>query len=154
MLRRAAIAAACIAAGAGWRPRYRCSTWRAWIDSIAKSKRIELERLQKQLEDNRTVVNIRQVPIEAQIIGRAMASATPAYPRKGPSALLATAATLILGLALIVTRALMVPPAVEAPRTAGAPSLPVASLDVAPPASHRSLRQPKRPRSPQGRGSG
>ena len=77
------------------------------LESVAKSKRIELERLQKQLEDNRTVVNIRQVPIEAQIIARALPSATPTSPRKGPSTLLATAASLILGLAFVITKALV-----------------------------------------------
>lgn len=84
------------------------------LESLAKSKRTELERLQKQLEDNRTVINIRQVPIEAQIIARAMASSTPTYPRKGPSTMLAMAATLILGLAFVVTKALVAPPALAA----------------------------------------
>jgi uncharacterized protein involved in exopolysaccharide biosynthesis len=80
------------------------------LESLARSKRTELERLQKQLEDNRTVVNIRQVPIEAQIISRALPSATPTSPRKGPSALLASAAALILGLAFVVTKALVSAP--------------------------------------------
>ena len=80
------------------------------LESLARSKRTELERLQKQLEDNRTVVNIRQVPIEAQIISRALPSATPTSPRKGPSTILATAATMILGLAFVITKALVSAP--------------------------------------------
>ena len=80
------------------------------LESLARSKRTELERLQKQLEDNRTVVNIRQVPIEAQIISRALPSATPTAPRKGPSTVLASAATLILGLAFVITKALVSAP--------------------------------------------
>ena len=84
------------------------------LESVAKSKRTELDRLQKQLEDNRTVVNIRQVPIEAQIIGRAIVSNTPTFPRKGPSTILAFAATLILGLAFVVTKALVSPPQMQA----------------------------------------
>lgn len=79
------------------------------LESTAKSKRSELERLQKQLEDNRTVVNIRQVPIEAQIVSAAYPSSVPTYPRKGPSTMLAMVASLILGLAFIITRALVAP---------------------------------------------
>jgi succinoglycan biosynthesis transport protein ExoP len=118
------------------------------FDSIARSKRTELERLQKQLEDNRTVVNIRQVPIEAQVISRALPSSTPTSPRKGPSAILASAATFILGLALIVTRALVSTPAIvvappatttvpagpsPGPRGGGAPEPGFAPLRVASP---------------------
>jgi succinoglycan biosynthesis transport protein ExoP len=77
------------------------------LESVARSKRTELDRLQKQLEDNRTVVNIRQVPIEAQIISRAMVSNTPVFPRKAPVAALAAAATLILGFAFVITKALV-----------------------------------------------
>lgn len=80
------------------------------LESVARSKRTELERLQKQLEDNRTVVNIRQVPIEAQIISRAMPSALPTSPRKGSSSMLAFAATFILGLAFVITKALITTP--------------------------------------------
>ena len=53
------------------------------LDSIAKSKRVELERLQKQLEDNRTVVNTRQVPVEAQLISRARPNSTSAAVAAG-----------------------------------------------------------------------
>ena len=89
------------------------------LESLARSKRTELERLQKQLEDNRTVANIRQVPIEAQIISRALPSATPTAPRKGPSTILASAATLILGLAFVITKALVSAPVqIAHPQTA------------------------------------
>lgn len=77
------------------------------LESLARAKRTELDRLQKQLEDNRTVVNIRQVPIEAQIISRAMVSNTPVFPRKGPVSALTAAATLILGFAFVITKALV-----------------------------------------------
>lgn len=99
------------------------------LESVARSKRTELERLQKQLEDNRTVANIRQVPIEAQIISRALPSATPTAPRKGPSTILASAATLILGLAFVITKALVSAP-MHTPyhQPATAPAAPVARL--------------------------
>ena len=84
------------------------------LESYAKSKRTELDRLQRQLEDNRTVVNIRQVPIEAQFISRALVSSVPTFPRKGPATLLSAAATLILGLAFVITRALVAPASMSA----------------------------------------
>ncbi len=77
------------------------------FESLARSKRTELERLQKQLEDNRTVVNIKQVPIEASLVARAIPSSTAIAPKKTASAGLASAATLILGLAFLITKALV-----------------------------------------------
>ena len=89
------------------------------LDSIAKAKRAELERLQKQLEDNRTVVNTRQVPVEAQIISRARPSNTPTFPKTGATTLLSMAASLIIGLALLITRGLL-----KAPMDASPPPTP------------------------------
>ena len=106
------------------------------LESTAKTKRTELERLQKQLEDNRTVVNTRQVPVEAQLISRARANSTPTFPRTGPTTLLAASAALVLGLAATITRALVSIPAVRqghtpaAPRTE--PSLPTGRRASAP----------------------
>ncbi len=79
------------------------------LESTANAKRTELERLQKLLEDNRTVVSTRQVPVEAQII-QARASSVPVAPKKMPMTLLAMAATFILGLAFIITRTLLLAP--------------------------------------------
>lgn len=84
----------------------------------ADAKRQELERLQKQLEDNKTIVNIQRVPIEAQIVSRARASGVPFWPRKGPFTLLATAAAFLLGLAVAIVRAL---PAGSAPAQVARP---------------------------------
>ena len=78
------------------------------IEASAKAKRAELERLQRQLEDNNTVVVTKTVPIEARIISPARPSSVPVFPKKGPFALLAMAATMMLGLAWIVTRELLV----------------------------------------------
>lgn len=77
------------------------------LQSVASAKRTELDRLQKQLEDNRTVINIKQVPIEAQVVAQARPSATPVFPKKGATAALASAATLILGMAFLITKALV-----------------------------------------------
>lgn len=86
--------------------------------ATADAKRQELERLQKQLEDNKTIVNIQRVPIEAQIVSRARASGVPIWPKKGPYTLLASAAAFMLGLALSIVRAL---PAGGAPAQASRP---------------------------------
>jgi Mrp family chromosome partitioning ATPase len=78
------------------------------LEANVKAKRAELERLQRQLEDNNTVVVTKTVPIEARIISPARASSVPVFPKKGPFSLLAMAATFMLGLAWIVTRELLV----------------------------------------------
>ncbi len=84
------------------------------LDNTAKSKRNELQRLQQQLEDNRTVVDTNRVPVEAAIVSMARATSTPVSPKKGPYTLLAMAATLMLGMALTVARGLL---AIGAPVT-------------------------------------
>lgn len=77
------------------------------LETTAQSKRNELERLQKQLEDNRTVVDTNRVPIEATIVSMARPSGSPVFPKKTSYALLAMAATFMLGLALNITRGLL-----------------------------------------------
>lgn len=78
------------------------------LESTAKSKRAELERLMRQVEDNRTLAATRAVPIEAQVVSSARAAAgDPTFPKKGSSMLLVMAGTLILGLAWMVARAVI-----------------------------------------------
>jgi len=79
------------------------------LEANARAKRDELERLQKQLEDNRTVVETARVPVEATIVSRGRPSGEPAFPKKGPSTLLVMAATMLLGMALIIVKELMMP---------------------------------------------
>ena len=74
------------------------------LEARAKSKRAELERLQRQLEDNKTLVVTKTVPIEAQIISAARASGVPSFPKKGPISALVAAAMFLLGLALTAAR--------------------------------------------------
>jgi len=81
-------------------------------EASARAKRNELERLQKQLEDNRTVVETARVPVEATIVSRGRPSGEPAYPKKGASTLLVMAATMMLGMALIIVKELMMPESV------------------------------------------
>jgi uncharacterized protein involved in exopolysaccharide biosynthesis len=76
------------------------------LESLAKSKRVEFERLQAQLESARTTSDALAVPVEVQIVSRARASSEKASPKVGMITLLAMVATLLLGLAFVVTREL------------------------------------------------
>ena len=76
------------------------------LESIAKSKRAEFERLQTQLESTRTTSDAHTVPVEVQIVSRARPSSEKAWPKVGMITLLAMAATVLLGLAFAVTREL------------------------------------------------
>ena len=111
------------------------------LENVANAKRIELERLQKQLEDNRTLAATRTVPVEAQIVSAARSSRQVVFPSKGKLSLLAMAATLILGLALVAAKEIM---------TTGRPAGPVAynrraSDKIPSPAPQTAVAQRTRP---------
>ncbi len=78
------------------------------LEATAKTKHAELDRLQKQLEDNKTVVVTKTVPIEARIVTQARPSSLPTFPKKMPFSFLAMAGSFLIGLAWIVTRELLV----------------------------------------------
>jgi succinoglycan biosynthesis transport protein ExoP len=88
------------------------------LESLAKSKRAEFERLQTQLEAARTTSDALAVPVEVQIVSRARPSSERASPKTGMIALLTMAATLLLGLAYVVMRE-MFAMARQAPITTG-----------------------------------
>jgi polysaccharide biosynthesis transport protein len=77
------------------------------LEATAKSKRVELERLEKKVQDNRTVVSTKTVPIEARLVTQARASVQPTFPKKLPFSLLAMVGTFLFGLAWVVTRELL-----------------------------------------------
>ncbi len=77
------------------------------LETIANSKRNELERLQKQLEDNRTIIDTNRVPVESTIVSKARPSLSAVYPKRVSFTLLVMAATLMLGLALVIVRELL-----------------------------------------------
>ena len=79
----------------------------AALEGAAKAKRAELEKLQASYEAARSRGDVKAVPIEAQVISTARPSSTPSSPKRAQLAGLASAATLILGLALVVTRELI-----------------------------------------------
>ena len=94
------------------------------LESLAKSKRAEFERLQTQLEAARTTSDARTVPVEVQIVSRARPSSEKAWPKVGMITLLAMTATLLLGLAFVVTRELF-GMARQAPATSALAASPV-----------------------------
>jgi len=109
------------------------------LESLAKSKRAEFERLQTQLEAARTTSDAQAVPVEVQIVSRARPSSEKAWPKAGMMTLLATTATLLLGLAFVVTRELFSMARRPAPAAhhaslvgAAAAAVPAAPLPAAP----------------------
>ncbi|MEO1264123.1 MAG: exopolysaccharide transport family protein [Pseudomonadota bacterium] len=88
------------------------------LESQAKSKRAELERLQRQLEDNKTLVVTKNVPVEAVLASQARPTGVPTFPKKGPIAALAAAATFLFGLAITAAGAI-ISPETGAPKPAG-----------------------------------
>src|SRR5581483_9554001 len=76
------------------------------LESVAKSKRAEFERLQAQLEAARTTSDAKAVPLEVLIVSRARPSSEKAWPKVGMMSMLTMTATMLLGLAFVVTREL------------------------------------------------
>ncbi len=76
------------------------------LEGIAKAKRKQLEELQAAFESSAIRKDAKSQPLEAQVIQSARPSSVPHSPKKPQLAALASAATLILGLVLVVTREL------------------------------------------------
>jgi succinoglycan biosynthesis transport protein ExoP len=76
------------------------------LEAVAKSKRVELERLQARYEANRARADSRAIPIDAQIITNARPASVPSFPRRLPYAALVAVAVLLFGIAIVATRAL------------------------------------------------
>ncbi|HUJ37068.1 MAG TPA: exopolysaccharide transport family protein [Hyphomicrobium sp.] len=76
------------------------------LETVAKSKRQELEQLQARFEANRARADSQAVPIEAQIITSARPSSVPSFPKKLPYSALVAVAFLLFGIAIVVTKAL------------------------------------------------
>jgi Mrp family chromosome partitioning ATPase len=77
------------------------------LEGIAKAKRKQLEELQAAFESSAIRKDAKSQPLEAQVIQSARPSSVPHSPKKPQLAALASAATLILGLVLVVTRELV-----------------------------------------------
>lgn len=77
------------------------------LEALAKSKRLELERLQAQFESNKARAASRAISVETQIVTSARASATPVFPQTTATTVAVMVATLLAGLALVLTRGLI-----------------------------------------------
>jgi polysaccharide biosynthesis transport protein len=73
------------------------------LEDNAKSKRGELERIQKQYEAAASTVGTKAVPVEAKVLSKAFPSNEKAWPKMA-LAPLASLATFIFGLAWVFTR--------------------------------------------------
>jgi polysaccharide biosynthesis transport protein len=76
------------------------------LESLAKSKRAEFERLQARLQSVRTTCDAHAIPVEVQIVWRARPSSEKAWPKVGMVTLLAMTGSLLMGLAFAITREL------------------------------------------------
>lgn len=76
------------------------------LESIAKSKRAEFERLQAQAEAARSTSDANAVPGEVQLISRARASHEKASPKAVMIVSMASFATFLVGLSIVIVHAL------------------------------------------------
>ena len=112
------------------------------FEDTARSKRSELERVQKAYEAALSSVQTGIAPVEARIVERAVPMNEKVFPKPGMFAPLVTLATLLVGLAWSVTRAIVMGPGsaggsnsdLEGSRMEREPSLaPIAPALAAPP---------------------
>lgn len=75
------------------------------LEATAKSKRVELERLQAQYEAGRVRTAAATAPVEVQILSAAHAASLPEFPKKGSYATLAFVAMLLLSTSLSIIKA-------------------------------------------------
>jgi len=77
------------------------------LESLARSKRQELESLQASFESARARGDASAVPLTAEFLSLARPSSIPTFPKKPMSSAFASVATLILGLAFVITKELL-----------------------------------------------
>ncbi len=96
----------------------------------AKSQRDLLESYLAKYREATSRDTINSTPADARVISRATVSNIPAYPKKLPTVLIATVATLVLSSGLIVTKEILAAPVGPVPARANEPA--VASDALAP----------------------
>ncbi len=79
----------------------------AQLETQAKAKRTELERVQRQYEAAASSVSAAAAPAEVEIVSEAYPSNEKVFPKTGMMAALAAVGTFILGFALMLTRELV-----------------------------------------------
>jgi len=77
------------------------------LEKIAQSKRSELERMQRQLEDTTIRVSYKSEPVDAQILSFGQPSGEPDFPPKLTYTLLAIASVFVIGIASVAAKEIM-----------------------------------------------
>ena len=88
------------------------------LERDAKSQRDLLESYLAKYREATSRDTINSAPADARVISRAMVSNIPAYPKKLPTVLIATVATLVLSSGLIVTKEILSAPVGPVPARA------------------------------------
>ena len=84
------------------------------LERDAKSQRDLLESYLAKYREASARDTIASAPPDARIISRAMVSSVPAYPKKLPTVLITTLATLVLASGMVLTREFLASPAIGA----------------------------------------
>jgi polysaccharide biosynthesis transport protein len=117
----------------------------AALERDAKSKRDLLESYLAKYSEATTRDTINSSPADARVISRGTASNIPTYPKKLPSVLIATIATLMLCCGFVLTRELLRVPGIGAAAPPSAPEPDVAlAPPIAPAAAAASSHEPQR----------
>jgi polysaccharide biosynthesis transport protein len=116
----------------------------AALERDAKSKRDLLESYLAKYSEATTRDTINSSPADARVISRGTASNVPAYPKKLPSVLIATIATLMLCSGFVLTRELLQVPGAGAAVPLSAPEPDVAQAPPIAPAVAASGLEPQR----------
>ena len=84
------------------------------LERDAKSQRDLLESYLAKYREASARDTIASAPPDARIISRAMVSSVPAYPKKLPTVLITTLATLVLASGMVLTREFLASPVIDA----------------------------------------
>lgn len=116
------------------------------LERDARSQRELLEQLLTRYRDATARESLDALPPDARIVSRAVAEPQPYFPKTGPIMLIATLATLLLGVGVVTAGELMRQPPRPAARHAGAGDLPYDAPEPEPeptgPQGGRSSRPP------------
>jgi polysaccharide biosynthesis transport protein len=105
------------------------------LERDAKSQRDLLESYLAKYREASARDTIASAPPDARVISRATVSNVPAYPKKLPTVLIATLATLLVSSGMVLTRQLLYPAA------GGAAAYPAAAVPAEPPSAVRPAKK-------------
>ena len=115
------------------------------LEREAKSQRDLLESYLAKYREATARDTLNSAPADARVISRATVSNVPAYPKKLPTVLIATLATLVLGCGFVLTKELLSAPVTMPPRMAPRPLAPEAATISAAPVAADHAADRRRP---------